>query len=73
MTEILTDNTRKRHGNDPKFEANEDVRLTPEDVANVSPSPCPSHVVRKLMLWTQTYLYLIKQNRSAWTWEQDRT
>ncbi|KAF9043630.1 short-chain dehydrogenase/reductase SDR [Hymenopellis radicata] len=31
--EILTDNTRKRHNYDAAFEANEDVRLAPEDVA----------------------------------------
>ncbi|KAK0216498.1 hypothetical protein EDD85DRAFT_798471 [Armillaria nabsnona] len=38
--------------NDPEWEQNEDVRLSPDGIA-------------------ESYLHLIKQPRSAWTWELD--
>ncbi|KAK0214306.1 NAD(P)-binding protein [Armillaria fumosa] len=48
---ILTGSARERR-NDPKWEQNEDVRLSPDGIA-------------------ESYLHLIKQPRSAWTWELD--
>ncbi|KAF9530715.1 hypothetical protein CPB83DRAFT_881961 [Crepidotus variabilis] len=48
---ILMDGQRQRR-NDPAWEANEDVRLSPESIAS-------------------SYLYLVNQDRSAWTWELD--
>ncbi|PBK94193.1 NAD(P)-binding protein [Armillaria gallica] len=48
---ILTSSARERR-NDPKWEQNEDVRLSPDGIA-------------------ESYLHLIKQPRSAWTWELD--
>ncbi|SJL14050.1 related to oxidoreductase, short chain dehydrogenase/reductase family [Armillaria ostoyae] len=48
---ILTNSARKRR-NDREWEQNEDVRLSPDGIA-------------------ESYLHLIKQPRSAWTWELD--
>ncbi|PBK84243.1 hypothetical protein ARMGADRAFT_1088695 [Armillaria gallica] len=48
---ILTNSARERR-NDPEWEQNEDVRLSPDGIA-------------------ESYLHLIKQPRSAWTWELD--
>ncbi|PBK70155.1 NAD(P)-binding protein, partial [Armillaria solidipes] len=48
---ILTNSARERR-NDPEWEQNEDVRLSPDRIA-------------------ESYLHLIKQPRSAWTWELD--
>lgn len=48
---ILTDRS-KQFKNNPEWEANEDVRLSPEAIA-------------------KSYLYLVDQERSAWTWELD--
>ncbi|KAK0199290.1 hypothetical protein DFS33DRAFT_1369266 [Desarmillaria ectypa] len=48
---ILTNLSRKRR-NDPQWEQNEDVRLSPEGIA-------------------ESYLHLVKQPRSTWTWELD--
>jgi len=48
---IITDLSRARRG-DKEWEANEDVRLNPDSIA-------------------ESYLYLAKQDRSAWTWELD--
>ncbi|PBK82527.1 NAD(P)-binding protein [Armillaria gallica] len=48
---ILTNASRERH-NDPEWERNEDVRLSPDGIA-------------------ESYLHLINQPRSAWTWELD--
>ncbi|SJL17358.1 uncharacterized protein ARMOST_20908 [Armillaria ostoyae] len=48
---ILTNSARERH-NDSEWEQNEDVRLSPDGIA-------------------ESYLHLIKQPRSAWTWELD--
>ncbi|KAK0482023.1 hypothetical protein EDD18DRAFT_771086 [Armillaria luteobubalina] len=48
---ILTGSARERR-DDPEWEQNEDVRLSPDGIA-------------------ESYLHLIKQPRSAWTWELD--
>ncbi|EGN97567.1 hypothetical protein SERLA73DRAFT_75232 [Serpula lacrymans var. lacrymans S7.3] len=48
---ILTDKSRSFR-NDPNWEANPDVRLSAEGIAN-------------------SYLYLVKQDSSAWSWELD--
>ncbi|PBK61754.1 hypothetical protein ARMSODRAFT_1025477 [Armillaria solidipes] len=48
---ILTNSAREHH-NDPEWEQNEDVRLSPDGIA-------------------ESYLHLIKQPHSAWTWELD--
>ncbi|PBK82541.1 NAD(P)-binding protein [Armillaria gallica] len=46
---ILTNASRERR-NDPEWEQNEDVRLSPDGIE-------------------ESYLHLINQSRSAWTWE----
>ncbi|KAK0439489.1 uncharacterized protein EV420DRAFT_1583503 [Desarmillaria tabescens] len=48
---ILTNRTRE-YRNDPEWEKNEDVRLSPDGIA-------------------ESYLYLVRQPRSTWTWELD--
>ncbi|PBK91977.1 NAD(P)-binding protein [Armillaria gallica] len=48
---ILTNLSRQRR-NDPEWEQNEDVRLSPDGIA-------------------ESYLHLVKQPRSTWTWELD--
>jgi hypothetical protein len=60
---------RSRAEKGPEWEANEDVRLNPDSIANVSSTrsldACCS-------FFFQSYWYLTSQDRSSWTWELDR-
>ena len=69
---ILTDRRRDNHKNDPSWDwdKNEDVRLSPESIASVS-DPSGTWQNRPDFC-SQTYLFLVNQDRSAWGWEIDR-
>ena len=66
---IDNDATRSRGGEEGA--ANQDGKLSPESIAKVGSYDTPSFR-RDPYHAFQSYLYLVNQDRSAWTWELDR-
>ena len=65
---IATDMATSRKGEE--WAANRDVSLSPESIAKVSFYYILTDTA--LTRFSQSYLYLANQDRSAWTWELDR-
>jgi len=69
ISDIITDLT-KQFKKSPEWEADENSRLNPNSIAEVDPIHRTPIVSSELMHF-QSYLYLVNQDRSAWTWELD--
>jgi hypothetical protein len=53
-----------------EWAGNRDLALSPESIAKVRSCYILADTV--VMCFSQSYLYLTGQDRSAWTWELDR-
>ena len=67
---ILAISTERLADMRPELHKNLDARLSPDSIAEV----CISTSTRRTLMLKllQSYLYLVNQDRSAWTWELDR-
>jgi len=70
ISDIITDLT-KQFKKSPEWEADENSRLNPNSIAEVGSSIAHLLFLCELMRFHQSYLYLVNQDRSAWTWELD--